>query len=224
MDVTSDDGFPDGVLLDMDGTLLNTLEDIRDVVNSVLADHRLGPFGLEDYRRGVGSGVDALLERLLPDAGGQVDLHWLARQVRRRYAAWGNPKTRPYEGIPAMLDAISDSGLPMAIVTNKPQDAAEGCVKGLLDSWSFAAVIGAGGGYPLKPDPSGSLRAAAIMGADPGRVLYLGDSEVDMRTAAAAGMVPVGALWGFRDRKTLEWEGARYLVGRPPDVMDLLTG
>jgi phosphoglycolate phosphatase len=213
-----------GLLLDMDGTLLYTLEDIRDSVNSVLADRGLGPFGLEGYRRGVGSGVRVLLERLLGDEAGKIDMDALVREVRRRYAAWGNRKTRPYEGIPELLDAVSGAGIPMAIVTNKPQDAAKKCVKELLDIWDFEAVVGAEAGFPLKPDPAGSLHAAAAMGADPGRVLYLGDSGVDMRTARAAGMVPVGALWGFRDRETLIREGAGHLVSEPSEVVDILTG
>jgi phosphoglycolate phosphatase len=213
-----------GLLLDMDGTLLYTLEDIRDSVNSVLADRGLGPFGLEGYRRGVGSGVRVLLERLLGDEAGKIDMDALVREVRRRYAAWGNRKTRPYEGIPELLDAVSGAGIPMAIVTNKPQDAAKKCVKELLDIWGFEAVVGAEAGFPLKPDPAGSLHAAAAMGADPGRVLYLGDSGVDMRTARAAGMVPVGALWGFRDRETLIREGAGHLVSEPSEVVDILTG
>ncbi|MGM0628702.1 MAG: HAD family hydrolase, partial [Candidatus Fermentibacterota bacterium] len=134
-----------------------------------------------------------------------------------------NRRTRPYDGVPELLDAVSGAGLPMAIVTNKPQGAAEGSVKELLDRWEFAAVVGADAGFPLKPDPAGSLHAAAAMGVEPRRVLYLGDSGVDMRTAAAAGMVPVGALWGFRDRETLEREGAGHLVSRPSEVMDLMT-
>ena len=212
-----------GLLLDMDGTLLYTLEDIRDAVNEVLVERGYGPYGLEEYRRGVGSGVAVLLERLLGEDAREADMDSLAGEVRRRYAARGNRRTRPYDGVPELLDAVSGAGLPMAIVTNKPQGAAEGCVKELLDRWEFAAVVGADAGFPLKPDPAGSLHAAEAMGVEPGRVLYLGDSEVDMRTAAAAGMVPVGALWGFRDRETLEREGAGQLVSRPSEVMDLMT-
>ena len=212
-----------GLLLDMDGTLLYTLEDIRDAVNEVLVERGYGPYGLEEYRRGVGSGVAVLLERLLGEDAREADMDSLAGEVRRRYAARGNRRTRPYDGVPELLDAVSGAGLPMAIVTNKPQGAAEGCVKELLDRWEFAAVVGADAGFPLKPDPAGSLHAAEAMGVEPGRVLYLGDSEVDMRTAAAAGMVPVGALWGFRDRETLELEGAGQLVSRPSEVMDLMT-
>ena len=207
----------------MDGTLLYTLEDIRDAVNDVLAERGCGPYGLEEYRRGVGSGVAVLLERLLGEDARETDMDSLVGEVRRRYAAWGNRRTRPYDGVPELLDAVSGAGLPMAIVTNKPQGAAEGCVKELLDRWEFAAVVGADAGFPLKPDPAGTLHAAAAMGVEPGRVLYLGDSGVDMRTARAAGMNPVGALWGFRDRETLKREGAGQLVSRPSEVMDLMT-
>lgn len=219
----SEGGSFDGLLLDMDGTLLNTLEDIRDAVNDVLAERGYGPYGLEGYRLGVGSGVGVLLERLLRNEAGEADMDTLAGEVRSRYAAWGNRRTRPYDGVPDLLDAVCGAGLPMAIVTNKPQETAERCVKELLDRWEFEAVVGAGAGFPLKPDPAGSLHAAAAMGVEPGRVLYLGDSGVDMRTAAAAGMVPVGALWGFRDREVLRREGAWKLVEHPSEVELLIS-
>src|SRR6056297_1994967 len=125
----SESGSFDGLLLDMDGTLLYTLEDIRDAVNDVLAEWGYGPYSLEEYRRGVGSGVGALLERLLRDDAGEADMDALAGEIRSRYAAWGNRRTRPYDGVPELLDAVAGAGLPMAIVTNKPQGSAERCVK-----------------------------------------------------------------------------------------------
>jgi phosphoglycolate phosphatase len=212
-----------GLLLDMDGTLLDTLEDIREVVGPVLRKHGWGPFGLEEYRRGVGRGVEALLASLLPD--GEVDagsLEDMGRTVRKRYRRWGNRRTRLYPGVPGLLDAASSAGLPMAVVTNKPQAAAEECVKEFLDAWSFSAVFGAEEGRPLKPEPQGALAAASAMGATAGRTALLGDSEVDILTARAAGMMSVGALWGFRDRDTLERAGADRIVSHPAEVVDLI--
>lgn len=212
-----------GLLLDMDGTLLDTLEDIRDVVGPVLAERGYGPFGIHRYRRGVGRGVEALLASLLPEADAEEEvLRELGRIVRERYRRWGNPRTRLYPGIPGLLNAAADAGLPMAVVTNKPQAAAEECVKEFLDSWRFSAVVGAVEGRPLKPDPQGALGAAFEMGAAPGRTVMLGDSDVDILTARAAGMVSVGALWGFRDRTVLERAGADRIASDPAEAADLI--
>ena len=207
--------------MDMDGTLLDTLEDIRAVVNSVLSQRGRGTFCLEDYRQGVGSGVEALLRRLLPKAD-SAEIGELAGAVRESYGAAGSPRTRLYDGVSHLLDAVTAAGIPMAIVTNKPQAAAEQCVKDFLDAWRFGAVIGASPEVPLKPDPTGALQAAEAMGVRPSSAAYLGDSEVDMRTARAAGMLPIGALWGFRNEETLRKEGATHLASNPLDVLRVL--
>ncbi|MCR4411808.1 MAG: HAD-IA family hydrolase, partial [Thermoguttaceae bacterium] len=127
-----------------------------------------------------------------------------------------------YEGIPELLDALVARRLPMAVLSNKPQEFTRLCVERLLPRWRFATVVGAGAALPRKPDPTGALCIASEFGVSAERILYLGDTNTDMQTAVAAGMYPVGALWGFRTRDELLASGARALVERPADVLRLI--
>ena len=131
-------------------------------------------------------------------------------------------KTRLYDGVPEMLDALTGRGLRIAVVSNKPDDFTKQCVAYFLPNWRFDAVIGQRDEIPHKPDPAGALEAAERLNIHTGDCLYLGDSAVDMKTAVAAGMFPVGALWGFRSAKELRENGAQVLIKRPLEVLDLL--
>lgn len=123
-----------------------------------------------------------------------------------------------------LLDDLAARDVPMAVLSNKPHQATVWMVEQLLGDWDFARVFGESDEVPRKPDPAGALRISSELGIDPAGWLYLGDTKTDMQTAAAAGMMPVGALWGFRDRGELVAHGARVLVERPGEVVGLLEG
>jgi phosphoglycolate phosphatase len=211
------------VLFDLDGTLLDTLEDIADSVNTVL--HRIGFPGhsLEEYKYFIGDGVEHLASRALPE--GQRDaasVDGMVVAVREEYNRRWADKTRPYEGVPELLDALTARGVKMAVLSNKPDDFTRLTVSRLLPRWRFDAVVGAQPNGPYKPDPAAAIEIADRLGVPPGEFVYLGDGDADMKTAVAAGMYPVGALWGFRSRGELTAGGAKEVIEHPTDLIRLL--
>jgi phosphoglycolate phosphatase len=211
------------VLFDLDGTLLDTLSDIAISANQVRVELGLIPHPIEAYRYFVGNGVARLITRAFPPCSLRgPGLRARMRRFEKIYGEHCLDAARPYPGITRMLDGVVRLGLPMAVISNKPQRLTERCVAELLPRWRFAAVRGARPGMPLKPDPAGPLAAARALGARPERIAYLGDSGVDMLSAASAGMFPVGALWGFRDAAELKRFGARALIRRPQEFLSLL--
>jgi len=209
------------VLFDVDGTLLDTLEDLADSMNEAL--RRLGhpTHPIEPYRYYVGDGVETLARRALPPTA--RDSETVAKCValmREEYGKrWAN-KTAPYDGIPDLLDALTARRVPMAVLSNKPDEMTKLIVARLLRRWRFALVVGARPRVPKKPDPTVAVEIARGLGHPPWEVVYLGDTNTDMQTACAAGMYAVGALWGFRTAEELRASGARMLIKKP---MELLT-
>jgi phosphoglycolate phosphatase len=213
------------VLFDLDGTLLDTLDDIADSVNASLAamDHPTHEVGA--YKLMIGEGVRHLASCALPASAcdDESAIDELLIRIRDEYARRWNVKTRPYDGIPELLDELAGLGMRVAILSNKPHEFTMLNVKELLPRWSFDAVIGQMDGVPVKPDPSQAIEIAKQLGIEASRFLYLGDSGVDMKTALAAGMFPVGALWGFREREELLENGAKALVAAPMELVTILT-
>lgn len=213
----------DAVLFDLDGTLLDTLEDIADAANRALARHSYPLHPVASFRYFVGEGARTLVERTLPEEA--RDTHTIDRlyaEFRGEYARNWKAKTRPYDGVPELLDGLVARGLKIAVLSNKPDDFTRRCVGELLGAWTFDAVLGHHDGIPPKPDPTGALRVAAALGVPPKRILLAGDSAIDMATAVAAGMFPVGVLWGFRTREELESSGARAVIEAPGELLALL--
>jgi phosphoglycolate phosphatase len=211
------------VLFDLDGTLVDTLQDLADSANYVLASSGFPQHEVQAYRYFVGSGVRALASMALPeDARDRQTVDIVASKIEEAYSRRWAEHTLPYPGIPELLDALTDLGIRMAVLSNKPQRSAELTVSRLLPRWHFDIVEGERPGVPLKPDPFAALQIARLMKMEPGEFLYLGDSATDMRTAVAAVMYPVGALWGFRTAQELLTGGARALIQRPVDLLPLL--
>jgi phosphoglycolate phosphatase len=207
------------VLFDLDGTLLDTLADIASCANLVQAELGLPPHPVGAYKRFVGDGLTELLRRAIPARHLRgPGLRARARRFEELYEEHAMDETRPYPGVARMLDGVARRGLPMAVVSNKPQRFTEACVETLLARWRFAVVRGARPKVPLKPDPAGPLAAARAMKVAPREVLYLGDTSVDMQAARASGMFALGALWGFRDADELLASGAQALMRRPGEL------
>jgi phosphoglycolate phosphatase len=209
------------VLFDLDGTLVDSLADIADALDVVLRELGHPTHSLEAYRRFVGEGARELVRRALPSsASSQLD-DALAR-YKARYRTHLVEKTQPYEGIAQLVAELRARGVPLAVVTNKPHDAAIEVVERLFSSGTFEIVLGQKDGVPHKPDPTGPrsiLRALDVLPAD---ALFVGDSDTDMRTAFNAGMRAVGVTWGFRARAELEASGAEHLVDHPSEILTLL--
>jgi phosphoglycolate phosphatase len=210
------------ILFDLDGTLLDTLDDLADSTNLALREQGFAEHPVEAYKYFIGNGVENLVRRALPEE--HRDAATYARcvaRMRQEYAERWAAKTRPYAGIPELLDALAARGVPMGVFSNKPDEFTRLCVSRLLPRWPFQAVLGATARLPKKPDPAGALEIAARLQVPPAEFVYLGDTNTDMQTAIAAGMYPVGALWGFRTAEELTTSGARVLLDRPLELLDV---
>lgn len=210
------------VLFDLDGTLLDTLEDIADATNAVLAAAGHPGHPTAAFKRFVGDGMRVLMRRALPSGAPDAEIDRCVDAMRGEYGRRWKDKTRPYPGIPELLDALEERGLPAAILSNKPDVATRMTVAGLLGRWRFAAVRGARPEGPFKPDPAGALEIARELGLEPREILYAGDSDIDVRTAAAAGMPCAAVLWGFRGADELRAAGAETMIEKPEDLLGLL--
>jgi phosphoglycolate phosphatase len=211
-----------GVIFDLDGTLVDTLEDIADAMERVLALEGAPGHSYDEYRYLIGHGIRNLVAESLPP--GRRDEETVTRCYERMIADYGEHslvKTRVYDGVPELVRALRADGVPLAVHSNKSDALTRDIVAALLDLSDFVVVAGARTDAPLKPDPAVALAIAARFGLPPARVVYLGDSLVDMRTGRAAGMLPVGASWGFRTTAELLESGAHVVIGHPLELLGL---
>jgi phosphoglycolate phosphatase len=210
------------VIFDLDGTLLDTLADIANTMNSVLDKLGFPVFRVDDYKNFIGNGIRVLVTRTLPE---KIQNNKLisdcVEDFREIYLHNINKSTKVYKGIPDLLDRLTKKNIKLSVLSNKHDDLAKESVSGLLSDWKFEVVQGRLDGLPLKPDPTGALQIAEFMGVHPHEIILTGDSGVDMQTGTAAGMFTAGALWGFRGRRELEDSGAKMLIERPQDLLTL---
>lgn len=208
------------VLFDLDGTLLNTLDDIAVAVNQVLADRGLPTHDREAYRWFIGDAARMLITRALPeDRRTENDIDSCLAAFKIQYDRNWHIQTQPYAGIPRLVAILRAAGTKMAVVSNKPHTFTETCCRHYFPELPFDFVIGQQEGRPVKPDPYPALQAATHLRMPPSDCLFLGDSGVDMETARRAGMFPVGALWGFRRQDELEGAGASACIQHPRDLL-----
>ena len=211
------------VMFDLDGTLLDTLTDIADSVNAVLARFGFPTHSLPAYRYFVGDGQKTLVRRILPaEHRDEVTVSKCCEAITNEYHRRWPDNTRVYDGIPELLTAIDELGLGKVILSNKPHGFTRVMVERLLPNWSFDVVQGLAGSMRPKPDPTSAMKIAARLNIAPMDFLYLGDTSTDMQTATAAGMYAVGALWGFRTADELLTSGAKALAKEPGDVLAIL--
>lgn len=210
-------------IFDLDGTLLNTLGDLAAACNYALAQKGLPQHPADAYRMFVGNGVAKLVERMTPEGlrGDGMLLAELRRCFDGYYSVHGRDLTRPYDGIPAMLDGLLSRGVKLAVLSNKPHEFVRELVPHYFGG-RFVSVYGQRAGFPTKPDPSLVAEVLAALGAAKEETLYLGDSGVDMQTAKNGGVFAVGALWGFRERAELVENGADAVIAGPEELYTLL--
>jgi len=212
------------VIFDLDGTLLDTIEDLTDSMNAALAAMGFPRKTVDECKQLVGDGLTTFIHRALPPevADDPEAARRLREGMRAEYRRRNTWKTRAYPGIPELLEALSLERIPLAILSNKPHDSTRDVVRKFFPGIDFKAVFGAREEVPVKPDPSGAVEIARLLGLAPAEILYVGDTNTDMRTAGAAGMFAVGVLWGFRTADELRANGARALISRPDELFDIL--
>ena len=205
-----------GILFDLDGTLLDTLEDLKDATNAALALFGCPQRSLAEIRSFVGNGARNQIRLSLPGEPDDPELDTILAWYKEYYGAHCQIKTAPYEGI---LEALADvqQDHPVAIVSNKP----DGAVKS-LSAQHFPGVfaLGESADCPRKPAPDMVFKAMEAIGVE--KCIYVGDSEVDIRTAKNAGVPCISVLWGFRDRDVLEGEGGRYFCADPEELRTVI--
>ena len=215
----------EAVLFDLDGTLIDTLNDIGDAVNRVLSSKKFPTHAISAYRKFVGDGSRILIERALPKKYRKEKIIDVChKEYIEDYTRNYNVTSKLYLGIPNLLDTLKAKGLKLGILSNKPDAITKNCAKTFLSKWDFDVVLGQRDSVPRKPDPQGALEVAKRLSIPPSHFLYLGDTAIDMKTAGSAGMFPVGVLWGFRPRKELKESGADKIIDEPLEVLNLLQG
>jgi phosphoglycolate phosphatase len=211
----------DTVLFDLDGTLLNTLDDLADSVNAVLLKKGYRQRTKEEVKQFVGDGAKLLMTRALPPGATETEILRCLTMFREIYAKNLQNKTTPYEGIPALLKKLDGMGIKTGVVSNKPDEATKA-----VCSHYFGGLIGAAIGDNIdrkkKPEPDNVYEAMKQLGAEKGRTLYVGDSDTDILTAENAGIDRVGVTWGYRSRETLEKAGAEQIIDAPEQLIALI--
>jgi phosphoglycolate phosphatase len=212
-----------GIIFDLDGTLADTLEDLADSMNRVLASQGLPIHSHDAYRYFVGKGVKNLVaETLPPEKRSEEYIAQCYGLIVADYRKNCLVKTRLYEGIAEAVDILRGHGIKMAVFSNKPDELTKKIVEALVGNDHFEMILGAQPGLPVKPDPAGAMLISRHLGIAPGGILYLGDTDIDMMTANNAGMFAVGALWGFRTKEELLESGARAVIGHPHELLEII--
>lgn len=211
------------VIFDLDGTLLDTIDDIADSMNRVLFFFGLRTHDIAAYKRFVGGGVDHLVDAVL-DGTGMTEKTWNAvkKMYLKTYGEWQRRKTRPYPGIVRTIAALKAAGIACNVLSNKPDPDTNAVVEYYFAPDAFVHVVGQKPGYPVKPDPRSANEIIAALGFARDEILYVGDTATDMETAKNAGLASVGVLWGFRDERELRESGAVHLIARPEELIDVI--
>lgn len=213
-----------GIIFDLDGTLLNTIYDLADSVNTVLEHYGFPTHDHDAYKLKIGKGFRNLIEVSLPenkkDQESLIDeaLELFVKVYDQKY----KDKTVPYDGIPELIDELCGRGVFLAVNSNKRTDYTNALVDKFFSHVPFTAVYGERKGIPKKPDPTSALEIADMMGLKPEEILYIGDSKTDMMTGANAGMDTIGVTWGFRGRKELEANGGTYVIDCPKEILEII--
>jgi len=210
-----------GVIFDLDGTLVDTLEDIGANMNKALKLRGYPELGTREYQDKVGWGIKRLAFLSLPEEARQEEtVSLVAADASLFYAENPLVHSRIYPGINYLITALTQKKIKTAVLTNKPDPVAQKVIAGLFPASSFSIVQGETGGKPRKPDPACVWDLLVEFDLTPATVLFIGDSEIDMETAVAAGCFPMGVSWGYRPRETIISAGARHILEKPEELLD----
>jgi len=212
----------EGIIFDLDGTLVHTIEDIGDAANVMLKRHGFPEHSTSDYLKWIGKGAAKFVENaLVPDITTE-QLQGYITEFKELYDRNLHHKSRVYDGIPQMLDELTDRGVKLSILSNKPHRLTERVTEYYLSDWDFNPVFGQREHVPRKPDPAAALEIAGIMNIVVDRILFVGDSLGDLNTARAAGMVPVGVTWGY-GRLEFAAQNGHSFIQHPQELLALLS-
>lgn len=210
-------------IFDLDGTLINSLNDIADSMNIVLERHGYKTHSVDEYRNFIGGGIRVLSLRALPqNLSNDTIVDICTSEMIKEYDKRWNYKTNVYEGIRDLLEQMKQQNMLLAVLSNKPHQFTLKAVEHFFGNTLFNEVIGAGL-FADKPDPEGALKIARSFDLKSSEILYIGDSAIDMKTAKSADMFACGVSWGFRPKQELEDAGADVIVEKPFQINRIIT-
>ncbi|CDZ23487.1 hypothetical protein CCDG5_0345 [[Clostridium] cellulosi] len=209
-------------VFDLDGTLINSLNDLADATNYALKKSGFSPYPVEKYRYFVGDGVPMLIKRALGDSYSPEMESALLSDFNRYYNEHYADHTAPYEGIKELLSELSKRGILSAVLSNKPDNFVKIIISEIFSDFKFSWIQGKMDGFPKKPDPTALNFIMKSLNVNTDETLYIGDSNIDIFTGKNANVKTCGVLWGFRTKEELEEAGADYIVDSPLAVLDLI--
>ncbi|MGI6085319.1 MAG: HAD family hydrolase [Acetivibrionales bacterium] len=212
----------DTIIFDLDGTLMDTLEDLKDSVNYALELCGFQKRSTDEIRRFLGNGVGRLIELCVPDGLTNPLYKKCLDSFKKYYSENMRNKTKPYRGIIELLEQLKRKKYKLAVVSNKFDGAVKGLVKEFFGEY-IQVAIGESEYISRKPAPDTVIKALEELGSSPERTVYVGDSEVDVKTAKNSGLKCVGVTWGFRDREVLVKEGADYMIDEPEELLSIVS-
>lgn len=210
-----------GVIFDLDGTLIDTLGDIAASMNKALEKNGFPALELEAYREKVGWGIRRLAALCIPGAGADI-IDAVANDAVNFYNEKPLVFTKPYPGIPELVAELRQLKIKTAVLTNKPDPVAQTVIAGLFPQGSFSITRGEIFGKPRKPDPACVWDLIVELGMNPSDFIFAGDSEIDIETAVSSGCFPLGVSWGYRSRETILKAGARRIIDKPEELLEML--
>lgn len=209
------------IIFDLDGTLINSLEDIADAMNKVLNDNNYPTHNYESYNYFIGNGIRKLVSRALPvDKQNEIDRCYEAMMTI--YGENCIQKTKPYEGIQTLLNELSSRNIPLSVLSNKSDILTKKITESIFPKY-FEPVIGLTTEELKKPNPTTAIQMSNSLNCAPSEIIFVGDSGIDMQTATQAGMLAVGVSWGYRTKDELLLEGAKFILNHPLDLMELFN-
>jgi len=220
------------IIFDLDGTLLNTLDDLADSTNYVLQQNGYPVHEVDAYKYFVGNGVEMLLRRALPKDISEITFSEILYQFLNHYEIHKADKTAPYESMIEVLEKLQDKGILLTVATNKPHELLPELMRHYFPTIKWAAVFGNRKGVPIKPHPQivydilNAISTRKEIARDipaKNQILYVGDTAVDMETAQNAGITKIGVLWGFRTKKELKQAHADYIIAQPQNLWHILS-
>lgn len=214
----------EAVIFDLDGTLLNTLDDLADSANHVLAEYGYPIHATEKYKTFVGNGIPKLIKRILPSETPEDVFKRALTDFQTYYSEHKNDKTAPYIGITEMLRELKKHEIKICVLSNKQHNISVEIVKHYFGSNTFDLIRGKMEQFPAKPDPASCNDVISALNIPKCNILYVGDSDVDMQTGANAGLVKCGVSWGFRSVEELRSAGADYIACTPQDILKITLG
>ena len=209
------------VIFDLDGTLLDSIEDIASSMNKVLESLQLPTHKIEDYKHFVGGGVDILVENALSNQSKEIKDE-VTKRFKIEYDGKLHSKTLPYDGIYELLDELKKLDINLAVLSNKPHEFTVSYVNHFFKNYNFKEIHGQKKDVPKKPDPKAALDIVKCLDSSCENTYFIGDTKIDMQTAKSANMTAIGVLWGFRDKKELRDFGADFIVSNPLEILKII--